>query len=197
MLPSLMRSSALRFSMTRPAIALTGASSIQARTFSLSAPTNKRLAMTAQEELDKWNANNKKFNRPLSPHLSIYEWSIPMTMSAFYRIWAVMLGVIFVGAPVAYAAAHFGLGFSDPAAALSATASAARGSGLVMMGVWLAIKANFVVPLVYHCVNGCRHLGWDQYAYGIRHLDQIYKSGNIVIVVTAVLAGALTLMHFD
>merc|ERR1712088_42724 len=142
---------------------------------------NERLAMTAQEELNKWNANNKKFNRPLSPHLSIYEWSLPMSMSAVYRLTAVSLGFQMLVFPWFHAYFSYAAGVASPAEWLSNTASAARGSGFLMAGVWLTLKGSVVFPLVYHCVNGCRHLGWDQYAYGIRHLTDVYSSGNIVI----------------
>merc|ERR1712156_375696 len=88
-------------------------------------------------------------------------------------------------------------GVSSPAEWLSNTASAARGSGLVMASVWMSLKASLVFPLVYHCVNGCRHLGWDQFAYGIRHLSDVYTSGNIVIAVTVVLTAILMAIHYD
>ena len=38
--------------------------------------------------------------RPMSPHLSIYAWSIPMTMSAFNRIFAFGLTFAFLAIPV-------------------------------------------------------------------------------------------------
>merc|ERR1711937_473851 len=163
----------------------------------MQAQQKERLAMTAQEELNKWNANNKKFNRPLSPHLSVYEWSLPMTMSAVYRLTAVSLGFQMLSFPFAHAYFSYMNGVTSPAEWLSNTASAARGSGVVMASVWLSLKGSVVFPLVYHCVNGCRHLGWDQFAYGIRHLTDVYSSGNIVIAVTCLLTAVLTAIHMD
>merc|ERR1711920_308923 len=158
----------------------------------------KMLALTAQQELDKWNANNKIFNRPLSPHLSVYEWSIPMAMSGFYRISSFAMGKGFITAPLAYVGLNvFGNGYQNPADHLATVAYGARNSGYLMLGVWLAMKSQVVMPLFFHCVNGCRHLGWDQYAYGIRHLSDVYQSAYIVLAVTAVLSLALTVYHKD
>ena len=157
----------------------------------------KKLALTAQEELNKWNNANKKFNRPLSPHLSIYEWSLPMAMSGYYRISSFILGMGFITAPLAYVGLNVVYGYQNPAEQLAAVGYGARNSGYVMLGVWLALKSQFVLPFVFHCVNGCRHLGWDQFAYGIRHLTDVYQSAYVVLAVTGVLTLALTVFYKD
>merc|ERR1711937_108600 len=190
-------SPALRLSLGHQSRGLSVSSQHQLSLSTIQAQQKERLAMTAQEELNKWNANNKKFNRPLSPHLSVYEWSLPMTMSAVYRLTAVSLGFQMLLFPFAHAYFSYMSGVTSPAEWLSNTASAARGSGVVMASVWLSLKGSVVFPLVYHCVNGCRHLGWDQFAYGIRHLTDVYSSGNIVIAVTCLLTAVLTAIHMD
>lgn len=193
MFTRLATSNALRFSVSRPATKTIQFSSITAcrqlsttKTFS-----SDKISMTAQEELDKWNANNKKFNRPLSPHLQIYEWSVPMTISACYRVFAFMLGFGFLLLPVAFT-------FSstleiDPTLGKSIIdySESMRNAGGLSTATLLALKASFVGPFVFHCVNGCRHLGWDKYAYGIRHLSQVYSSGYIVIGITCVLTAMI------
>ena len=57
-------------------------------------------------------------------------------------------------------------------------------------------KALLVSPLVFHCVNGCRHIRWDQWALGIRHLEDVYKSGNIVLATTLILSVLFTIAHW-
>ncbi|XP_055443320.1 succinate dehydrogenase cytochrome b560 subunit, mitochondrial isoform X3 [Bubalus kerabau] len=43
------------------------------------------LGTTAKEEMERfWNKNTSS-NRPLSPHISIYSWSLPMAMSICHR----------------------------------------------------------------------------------------------------------------
>ena len=37
--------------------------------------------------------------RPMSPHLTVYAWTIPMTMSALNRIMAFVLTFAFIGLP--------------------------------------------------------------------------------------------------
>merc|ERR1712158_149589 len=182
-------SPALRLSLGHQSRCLSVSAQHQLSVSNIQAQQKERLAMTAQEELNKWNANNKKFNRPLSPHLSVYEWSLPMTMSAVYRLTSVTLGFQMLLFPFAHAYGSYAAGITSPAEWLSNTAAAARGSGIV--------KGSVVFPLVYHCVNGCRHLGWDQYAYGIRHLTDVYSSGNIVIAVTCLLTAVLMAIHMD
>ena len=186
----LLQRQALRFSLSNSSVrslSLTTASSQE----------KKPLALTAQQELNKWNANNKIFNRPLSPHLSIYEWSLPMAMSGYYRISSFILGMGFITAPLAYTGLNVIYGYQNPAEQLAAVAYGARNSGYIMLGVWLALKSQFVLPFVFHCVNGCRHLGWDQYAYGIRHLTDVYQSAYVVLAVTGVLTLALTVFYKD
>lgn len=168
-------------------------SSVNARGLSTTNP-NQKIALTAQEELDKWNANNKKFNRPLSPHLTIYEWSLPMTMSAFYRIFSVGLAFTFLLAPMAFTGAPL-VGFEPFGVATIAQASEAMRMSAIGTAVVLGIKSAFIVPLVFHLVNGCRHLGWDMKAYGIRHLKDVYTSGNIVLATTLVISLALIAYH--
>merc|ERR1711937_653623 len=113
-------------------------------------------------------------------------------MSAFYRITSVPLTMGILLWPFAYQYLQF-TGGCNPAADLAGLSAAAMSAGPVMSAVWISLKASVVVPLVFHCVNGCRHLGWDQKAWGIRHLSQVYTSGNIVLAVTALLSAMIIL----
>jgi succinate dehydrogenase cytochrome b subunit len=87
--------------------------------------------------------------RPLSPHLQIYRWTIPMALSIVHRVTG---GALYVGTllllwwllatasgPDSYAAAQNIIG-SFP-------------GQLVLFG--------FSWALIYHLLNGIRHLFWD------------------------------------
>ncbi|KAA8578266.1 hypothetical protein FQN60_001063 [Etheostoma spectabile] len=43
------------------------------------------MGTTAKDEMNKFWAKNTKLNRPMSPHLTIYKWSVPMMMSITFR----------------------------------------------------------------------------------------------------------------
>uniref|UniRef100_A0A8C0NXM6 Succinate dehydrogenase cytochrome b560 subunit, mitochondrial n=1 Tax=Canis lupus familiaris TaxID=9615 RepID=A0A8C0NXM6_CANLF len=43
------------------------------------------LGTTAKEEMERFWNKNTDLNRPLSPHITIYSWSLPMAMSICHR----------------------------------------------------------------------------------------------------------------
>uniref|UniRef100_A0A493TXQ6 Succinate dehydrogenase cytochrome b560 subunit, mitochondrial n=1 Tax=Anas platyrhynchos platyrhynchos TaxID=8840 RepID=A0A493TXQ6_ANAPP len=43
------------------------------------------MATTAKEEMARFWEKNTKSSRPLSPHVTIYKWSLPMAMSITHR----------------------------------------------------------------------------------------------------------------
>ncbi|XP_057351171.1 succinate dehydrogenase cytochrome b560 subunit, mitochondrial isoform X2 [Manis pentadactyla] len=43
------------------------------------------LGTTAKEEMERFWSKNTGSNRPLSPHITIYRWSLPMAMSICHR----------------------------------------------------------------------------------------------------------------
>ncbi|EDL94597.1 succinate dehydrogenase complex, subunit C, integral membrane protein, isoform CRA_d [Rattus norvegicus] len=106
------------------------------------------LGTTAKEEMARfWNKNTSS-NRPVSPHLTIYRWSLPMAMSVCHR-----------------------------------------GSGIAMSGGVSLFGLSFVLvfPLMYHSLNGVRHLMWDL-GKGLS-ISQVQLSG-VTVLVLAVLSSA-------
>lgn len=87
--------------------------------------------------------------RPLSPHLQIYRWTIPMALSILHRItgMALAFGTLLLAwwlvaaalGPQSYAQAH------------------------ALLGSWfgMLVLAGFSFALVFHFLNGIRHLVWD------------------------------------
>ena len=87
--------------------------------------------------------------RPLSPHLQIYRWPVSMATSITHRVTGVGLtaGVLLVAWWLIAAASG-----ADQYDTFSTVARSPLG---------LLILFGFVWALVYHLVNGIRHLVWD------------------------------------
>lgn len=89
------------------------------------------------------------YDRPLSPHLSIYRWPITMALSILHRMTGVALSLGFVvlavwlfdiaSGPDVYAVFHKYMG--------------------TLIGKLLLIGWSFA--FFYHLSNGARHLVWD------------------------------------
>ena len=88
--------------------------------------------------------------RPLSPHLQVYRWQITMTMSILHRATGVGLAV------GAFALGLVAAGAGDRPARHGARAMACVASPL---GLFFAVR--LLAGLVYHLLNGLRHLLWD------------------------------------
>ena len=122
----------------------------------------------------------------MSPHLSVYKWSIPMTMSAFNRVFAFALTFAFLAIPV------LDLWTGDAVAAIANTGTLLRetpsGTALVM-----GLKASVFFPFFYHTFIGMRHWSWDIFAVGIRDMAVLYQTGYIAIAAAFVLTAVCVL----
>jgi succinate dehydrogenase / fumarate reductase cytochrome b subunit len=115
--------------------------------------------------------------RPLSPHLQVYKPQITSVMSIVHRITGVVLA----------------LGSLVLAAWLVAAASAPQTFDAfgALMGSLVGKLALFVFSacLVYHFLNGLRHLVWDTgRGYDI---PKVYASGYAVLALSVVLTAVL------
>lgn len=116
---------------------------------------------------------NKQLNRPLSPHLSIYKIQLTSTLSIFHRITGVGVSVLLYGG---------GLG-----ALVASGTSFPEIVNMIQQHVphflILTTKTAVAGGLLYHTLNGIRHLIWDiGYGFQLKHL---YLSGYIVVALTA------------
>jgi succinate dehydrogenase / fumarate reductase cytochrome b subunit len=118
--------------------------------------------------------------RPLSPHLQVYRWQITMTMSILHRA----SGVVLV-------AGAFALAWWLMAVARGGDAYA-RAADCLASPLGLLALAGFSLALVYHLLNGIRHLLWDA-GWGLE-LPEIYRSGYAVAILTVVLTAAIWLV---
>jgi succinate dehydrogenase / fumarate reductase cytochrome b subunit len=115
--------------------------------------------------------------RPLSPHLQVYRWQITMTMSILHRVSGVILTVgAFALAWWLMAVAAGGESYDRAARCL-----ASPFGKIVLFG--------FSLALVYHLLNGIRHLLWDA-GWGFE-IPEFYRTGWTVAVLTVALTAAI------
>ncbi|KAG0366959.1 hypothetical protein BC939DRAFT_452239 [Gamsiella multidivaricata] len=152
------------------------------------APVGTRILSTSQptqKEITVAPLVDQRKNRPLAPHLTIYQPQLTWYMSLFHRATGGALAVGFYGGAIAYAVGPMvGLGF-DAATVTSAIAT---------LPVAAKIAGKFVVafPFTYHSFNGIRHLLWDT-ARGLT-LKGVYATGYTVLGLSTVSAVALALI---
>ena len=117
--------------------------------------------------------------RPLSPHLQVYRPQLTSVMSIMHRASGAVL------ATGSLLVALWLVALAAGAAAFNLLADAMQHplGQLVMFGYSLA--------LVYHGLNGIRHLMWDL-RVGLE-IKQVYQSGYLVLGLTVLVTAALWL----
>lgn len=123
--------------------------------------------------------------RPTSPHLQIYKWPVTMGTSILHRITGVGLGVGTLVLAWWLVAASMG---PDAYAVFETTAFHWFGR-IVLFG--------FTLALVYHALNGVRHLAWD-FGYGFKvataNMTGLLTYGATVIVTLVIWIAAYASM---
>jgi succinate dehydrogenase / fumarate reductase cytochrome b subunit len=115
--------------------------------------------------------------RPLSPHLQVYRWQITMTMSILHRVSGVILTFgAFVLAWWLLAVAAGGDAY-------------VRAAGCLASPLGRIMLFGFSLALVYHLLNGIRHLLWDA-GWGFE-IPEFYRTGWTVAVLTVALTAAI------
>uniref|UniRef100_A0A5F8GUM6 Succinate dehydrogenase cytochrome b560 subunit, mitochondrial n=1 Tax=Monodelphis domestica TaxID=13616 RepID=A0A5F8GUM6_MONDO len=140
------------------------------------------LGTTAKEEMEHfWNKNTNS-NRPLSPHITIYSWSLPMAMSICHRASGIALsaGVSLFGLAALLLPGNF-------ESHVELLKSLSLGPALIHTA-----KFALVSPLMYHTWNGIRHLTWDL-GMGLK-IPQLYQSGVVVLALTVLSSIGLAAM---
>ena len=111
--------------------------------------------------------------RPLSPHLQIYRPQLTSIMSISHRATGAALAagtLLLCMWLVALAAGDFWY-------ALAAMA--------IGHPIGIFISFGYSVALIYHALNGVRHLTWDR-GIGLT-IPAVYRSGKIVLLLTVVI----------
>lgn len=121
--------------------------------------------------------------RPLSPHLQIYQRQLTSVLSILHRATGVFLG------------------FAAFALVLWLFAIAGDGEGLVRFNAFAAspLGVAFLLAatasLSYHLLNGIRHLLWD-IGWGFE-LPKVYASGWTVVALAIVLTAIVAYLGFS
>ncbi|NXC00781.1 C560 dehydrogenase, partial [Orthonyx spaldingii] len=106
------------------------------------------MGTTAREEMSRFWEKNSHSNRPLSPHITIYKWSLPMAMSIAHRGTgiALSLGISLFSVAALLLPEHFPHYLAQVRA--------------LSLGPALLFSAKFLLafPFSYHTWNGVRHL---------------------------------------
>lgn len=120
--------------------------------------------------------------RPLSPHLSVWKFTMGMTMSITNRVTGVILSVgLLLLAWWLMAAA------TGPDAYAGATRVLSHGFVQLLLAGWL-------LCFVYHLCNGIRHLTWDMGLGMERH--EARRSGVVTLLATVIITAALGYLAF-
>jgi succinate dehydrogenase (ubiquinone) cytochrome b560 subunit len=139
---------------------------------------------TTEKEANSILASQRR-NRPVSPHISIYQPQITWYASGLNRITGVTLAGTFYVFGAAYLVAPL-LGWHLESA--SVAAAFASLPVVAKMGV----KAFFALPFTFHSLNGIRHLVWDA---GLAFSNQqVIRTGWTVVGLSVVSALGLTFL---
>ncbi|XP_062413822.1 succinate dehydrogenase cytochrome b560 subunit, mitochondrial [Pungitius pungitius] len=164
------------------------------------------MGTTAKEEMNKFWSKNAKLSRPMSPHITIYKWSVPafLFVTKLQVSHMFLLGMCCISCfPLKGNAQHLDIHTVPPpplppplitclCLAISAFAVAALvlpesyphyldlihslSVGPYLLGL---AKLALIFPASFHTYNGIRHLCWDL-GKGFR-IPEVYRSGYTVI----------------
>ena len=151
-------------------------------------PWAKNVPTTSMtEEQDLQHLNARRNDRPISPHVEIYQPQLTWCSSIAHRVTGVGLSGALYASAVAYVAApYMGLGELVSSASLVDVVS--------HMPVWakLLVKAPLAAAFSYHSLNGIRHLLWDWAL--CTTLRSSYAAGYAVIGLTGVATVGLCML---
>ena len=116
-------------------------------------------------------------SRPLSPHLQIYRPQLTSMMSISHRA----TGAALAAGTFLLCLWLVALAAGDVWYALVAT--------VIGHPIGIFILFGYSVALVYHALNGVRHLTWDR-GIGLT-IPAVYRSGQIVLVLTVVISASM------
>ncbi|KAL8729789.1 MAG: hypothetical protein Q9166_004512 [cf. Caloplaca sp. 2 TL-2023] len=120
--------------------------------------------------------------RPVAPHLTIYQTQIPWTLSVLNRITGSLLSGGFYIFGAAYLISPL-LGWHLESSALAASFAE------LPTTVKVLLKFGVALPFTFHSWNGIRHLVWDS---GREFANKsVVRTGQVVMGLTVVSSGAL------
>ncbi|XP_052809392.1 succinate dehydrogenase cytochrome b560 subunit, mitochondrial-like [Mya arenaria] len=137
-------------------------------------------AQKTANQMDRYWKKNRQLNRPLSPHLSIYKYDVPMVLSISNRITASAVTIAFYLGPLVYL--FGGKDFAGYYAMMQSWGPL----GHTLIGT---TKFSLAFCFSYHFCASIRHFIWD-IGQGYAKL-QVYQSGYAMLVVTLLMTAGL------
>jgi succinate dehydrogenase (ubiquinone) cytochrome b560 subunit len=141
------------------------------------------MASSAHSEMKAFWKKNAESSRPNSPWI-VYQWHLPMLTSLAHRTTGIVMGVVLYVSSVGVAAAPGD--FTSYMAFLQNL----HLSPLILF----PIKSICAFPLVYHYINGIRHLTWDA-GHGYELKTQ-YKTGALAFTSAALVSALLASLSY-
>ncbi|XP_029173814.1 succinate dehydrogenase cytochrome b560 subunit, mitochondrial-like [Nylanderia fulva] len=136
----------------------------------------------ASSTCESHDEKNMRLKRPLSPHLTIYEYQLTAVLSITHRTTGIML---------ASYAMFLGLGTLFIPGGIPCFIETVDNLCL-SLPVLFAGKTLLALPATYHTFNGIRHLAWD---FGLfLTIKEVYSTGYIVSALAVISALALAAM---
>ncbi|KAK2779099.1 hypothetical protein FQN53_001535 [Emmonsiellopsis sp. PD_33] len=128
----------------------------------------------------------QRLNRPVSPHITIYQPQITWILSSLNRI----TGVILAGSMYIFATGYL---LSPLMGWHLESASLAAAFGALPIAAKLGLKFTAALPFTFHGFNGVRHLVWDTASQFSN--KQVIRTGWTVVGLTVSSALALAFWY--
>ena len=144
-------------------------------------PAVQKIAKT--EKVEFWE-KNRNLNRPVSPHMTIYSWQYTNSLSILHRA----TGIMIYGGLAVLAVPYLSMPYMFPAYIHYLTSFT---GGKLLLG---AGKFLISMPVIYHMLNGARHLFWD-YGMGLS-LETLRASGYAIVGTSVLLSLLLAFWRF-
>lgn len=140
---------------------------------------------TAQSQIDEFWEKNKKLNRPMSPHLTAYNL---VTMTAGMSVTHRATGIYLTAVTCVFAQLSPFLPENLDQAML-----VLQSDSILYNALLFDCKLALLWPIVYHTLNGVRHLAWDT-GKGFK-MNELYLSGYAVIGLSFLITVAMILLY--
>lgn len=121
------------------------------------------------DDMRKFWDKNKRLERPLSPHLTIYRPQLTSILSLAHRATGIAMSATVTALAIAF------LGLPHDFTHYANFIQDMNLPPYVINGA----KYMAVFPFIYHTANGIRHLAWD-WATGFK-LNTLYKTGYLCV----------------
>ena len=134
-------------------------------------------------------ANLSRRERPLSPHIQIYKWTLPFLMSGFHRVTGFVL--------------YFGFALIAWWLLAAASGPSAYANVQWFYGTFIGrlVLFGYTWALIHHTLGGIRHLIWDTgRGLGDREIDWLARAtigGSIVLTLVVWVIGYLVMRGAD